>query len=1177
MKKIKHIFLVLMMAISMIFAIGCRQELPPFEFSEEVPTQMGITDEIYFRNYLEDNDEAEYKLFVSYFDAINNVQVTEREQSSMIFVLEQEGEYTFKIERDLNGKKQYLTCTVTVLPDAPKFEESVVAIARKGAIRTFGEIFTACQCVVTPGNLEQKLKFLSYDFVSVVEGVDDQMGVAIDDTATVDTDFTFVNEGVYTFTVKAENVSGSAETTISVNAFDKDNVTKKVELSYDPELKVLSWDAIEEATAYRVWIDDKAYVDVTETSFSFDNAQTYPDKEYIVKIAPVFTDTVYKGTTITKPLPVGRVHSKLTLTKDMDIVSWNERYFVESYTVIEGDEETVLDADTLSYALKGAYATDSEVEVKVYATFDDGTVTETATTTVVTGELGSVTFKKINATNGVAENVEWVAFDMEEASDVWFLSEFVGQNAPNYGIQVMNLTSEWDGSYTIKRDNPANKLGVEYTPGGMLLCNSSENAWTNINLYRGYNTNGANGTRGSVNDGKNVGLYRYQANVHYIQIVGYEIVEGSENKSARLTAYLFTVDEEGGLTLVNKSSGDATWSTHVLGGTYATYFGNIAVTLEKQGPESITFGYAKPAKTLSSLLYNITAGYEYREQLIALCEVTEPSAEENFVPQRVLGERYHDGRVIEDDKDEEEGDDGEVDLTGKKLTLNGEATFDRAQAINGIATDVDYVKFEGFDGDVWFMTQFKGKNAPNYAVHAEDAFATWDAKVATTPSASNWNDYKYFPAGTLLTNSSEKSWIGLSVFRGTNTNTAAGADSRGNIAGNTAGMYRFADGVEYIQIIGYNYTSGQISCYVFQVNESNLILLAKEDVVIAHSNGSLKGSVAVLYPNIGVTPSGSGDTYTAQGPTSISFTYAQPATSLYELVNGLDKDYAFTSQIIKLLDVKAPEEEGGNEGGNEGGEATVAGLTEVTMDRVNAIAGAATNVDYVKFEGFAGDVWFLTQFKGKNAPNYAVHAEDAFATWDAKALAQPGAANWATTEHPSDGVNYFNYFPGGTLIANSSERSWTSVSVWRGLNTNYGYSANGRDGDRRGLVGDNNKVGFYRYDDNKEYVQIIGYTYATGTISCYVYEVNANGTLTVVDKVDTVVGHSNGALKGSVAVIYPNIGVTPTMTNGVYSAQGAEQITFSYAQPSETLAGLVNGLAEGYALKAALKTELAIS
>jgi len=676
MKKIKQLLLVLAMSFvaagmggCSLFASSSQSEAVPFEFAEDVPAEMGIAEQVYFRNYLEENDDAQYKVYVSYYDTINKVQVTEKALSSMMFILEQETEYTFKIERILNGKSAYLTCKINVLPEAPKFQDSGrVATASKGATKTFGEIFTASQYVITPGNLESQLQFLSYDFTSVVEGVEDQTDVEISKTAT---DFTFVNEGVYVFDVKAENAKGSAQTTITVNAFNAAYANAKVEASYDALEKTLSWNAIEGATAYRVWVGDNEYVDVTDAAFAFTDETTYPDAEYIVKIAPVFDGVVYKGAAVTETLSVGRVYSALTLSKDMDIVSWPTRYYVETYTVIEGGQEYTYDAETRSHALQGTYATDTEVTVQVYGTFDNGNVTETAEITVVVGELGTTTFKKIQAAAGVASGVEWVAFDMEEASDVWFLSEFVGRNAPNYGIQVLNLTSEWDGAHTIKKGAEGNMLGKEYTPGGMLLCNTSEKGWKDMWLYRGYRTNADGDGRGSVGDGLNMGMYNYKDNVHYIQIAGYEMIPDNTGKSANatLTAYLFTVGNDGTLTLVNKAVGMATWATHVLGGTYATYMGNIAVGVDSQGPESVTFSYAKPAKTLDSLLYNITETYEYRQQLITLCGAEEPSAENHFVPTRVLGEVYNDkGEVIEEED----------------VKLSSEATLNKIQATGGI-------------------------------------------------------------------------------------------------------------------------------------------------------------------------------------------------------------------------------------------------------------------------------------------------------------------------------------------------------------------------------------------------------------------------------------------------------------------------------------------------------------
>ena len=191
--------------------------------------------------------------------------------------------------------------------------------------------------------------------------------------------------------------------------------------------------------------------------------------------------------------------------------------------------------------MKGDYAANEEVTVTVVGYFDDGTQTETAEITILYGAVGTITLNKIDAKAGIATDVEYVAFDGFDGN-TWFMAEWVGKNAPNYGVRVMDLTSTWDGSYSIK--DPAG----EYTPGGILLCNSSERSWTNMTVYRGYNT--SSNVRGDAGDGVNLGIYRYKEDTHYIQIAGYEIIEDSETKNAKIISYLFTVDENGTLTLV---------------------------------------------------------------------------------------------------------------------------------------------------------------------------------------------------------------------------------------------------------------------------------------------------------------------------------------------------------------------------------------------------------------------------------------------------------------------------------------------------------------------------------------------------------------------------------------------------------------------------------------------------
>ena len=1145
MRKFKQLFLVLAMSFVATGMVACScgkdgGKVPPFEFTEEVPTEMGITEQVYFRNYLEENDDAEYKLYVSYYDAINGVQVTDKPLNSMIFILEQETTYTFTIERILNGKSTYLTCTINVLPEAPKFQESGrIPTASKGATRSFEEIFTASQYVVTPGNLESQLQFLSYDFTSVVEGVEDQTDVQIPDTAT---EFTFDNEGVYVFDVKAENAKGSAQTTITVNAFNATYAAAKVEASYDPLTKTLSWAAIEGATAYRVWVDDNDYIDVTEPAFAFTDETVYPDAEYMVKVAPVFDGAVYKGAAITEPISVGRVYTALALTKEMDIVSWPTRYFVEKYTVIENGQEYTYDADVRSHALQGTYATDTDVTVQVYGTFDNGNVTETAEIRVVTGELGTTTFKQIQATAGVATGVEWVAFDMEEASDVWFLSEFVGKNAPNYGIQVLNLTSEWDGAYTIKKDAAGNMLGKEYTPGGMLLCNTSERAWKDIVLYRGYQTHYE--FRGSVDDGLNMGMYNYKDNVRYIQIVGYEIIPESMTNSARLTAYLFTVDENGTLTLVNKSVGEATHATHVLGGTYATYMGNIGVNVggSLQGPESVTFSYAKPAKTLDALLYNITASYEYREQLITLCEAKQPSEGSNFVPTRVLGEVFNDGRVVDDGEDEQ-----------KVLKLSAEATLSSIDAdANGNVASLENKKiaFDGFSGETWFITQFTGKNAPNYAVRSYDfsAWQTSDKDAANYTGGAN--------SGALITNSARQNQRSMRMYYNSNTFT----DCRGSIDGSWdkgPGLEYYKDGQEYIQIVGYSQNTttdgaADAKIYIFQITDGKLTLVFEGVATGRNCWNGPKGSTAVLYGNIHTYTSAGVDL--SAGGDSVTFSYEAPQTTLAALINGLADNYAFKADLKTALNIQDEIPDDGDEKPDDGNTGVAKLSAEATLNKIQATNGVtaegATN-QFVSFDMGAkgGNVWIMTQFKGKNAPNYAMNAAaNGLETWN--------SANASDARHNA-----------GVLLTNSSEYNAEYLQVFNTTNTSSGKA--------RANLGDAKAAGLKNFDDSKEYIQIIGYEdsgdASKAKITYYLFEVS-NGKITLVQSfVPTQANCATYSFSpyGQYVVLYGNIQSTGLDSN-------PDSISFSYEAPQTSLAALINGLSEDYAFKADLKTALSI-
>lgn len=240
----------------------------------------------------------------------------------------------------------------------------------------------------------------------------------------------------------------------------------------------------------------------------------------------------------------------------------------------------------------------------------------------------------------------------------------------------------------------------------------------------------------------------------------------------------------------------------------------------------------------------------------------------------------------------------------KENPLSQSVTFDRVQAVAGIAESVDFVEFNELGGDVWFITQFKGRNAPNYAVHADKGYSDWTEETAKTPasvaaSGGKWdNNVDYFPFGTLIANSCENSWVGLGVYRGSNT-SSSGSDKRGSVGnGAYTGMYRYDDKAAYVQIVGYEHSTGTITTYLYKEESDKLVEVDFSEKVIAAANSFVKGSTAVIYPNIGVTPTVTDEKYSAQGPKSISFTYEQPTDKLYDLIKGLSDDYAYKAQLV---------------------------------------------------------------------------------------------------------------------------------------------------------------------------------------------------------------------------------------------------------------------------------------
>ena len=221
-----------------------------------------------------------------------------------------------------------------------------------------------------------------------------------------------------------------------------------------------------------------------------------------------------------------------------------------------------------------------------------------------------------------------------------------------------------------------------------------------------------------------------------------------------------------------------------------------------------------------------------------------------------------------------------------------------------MANGVEYVEFDAdYEKDVWFITQFTGQNAPNFAVRATQGFSTWDSNTTAEATINGTNTWH---AGMLLTQTSEEAWQGVYCYRGTITNSTT---RRGNIAAaDGLGLYKQTAGTEYIQVIGYSPQSDgatvTLTAYVFKVANGQATLLSSGTGTATSAANALVGRKAVIYGNIGVTS-------TFQGPSSVSFQYETPASDLSTLINNLQSDYAYKDDLATALNVelKQPEAE----------------------------------------------------------------------------------------------------------------------------------------------------------------------------------------------------------------------------------------------------------------------------
>lgn len=448
----------------------------------------------------------------------------------------------------------------------------------------------------------------------------------------------------------------------------------------------------------------------------------------------------------------------------------------------------------------------------------------------------------------------------------------------------------------------------------------------------------------------------------------------------------------------------------------------------------------------------------------------------------------------------------------------GTVTMNKISPVAGATAEtVDYIEFDGFSGATWMLLEFTGKNAPNFAFNAKNAYSTWTNQSYTT-------------AGIFMTLSNETNWGMLKITNSLNSSTSAGVwKSVNGSATNPLGLGYYDDNTNYVMIFGFDKDGGtsakdNVYYYLYSVSDTGALTKLTGGLIVEDiSLPSAGGSKTVIYPHI------------KNGGSAITFNFANPTTSLNDLVLGLDETaFPYKSQLKTDLGVKD----------------TVAlsyiSDSSKTMNKIsptNGVTASGVTVDYLEFDNLSGATWFMVQFTGKNVPNFAVNATQAYSAW-----------------------NNEGYSNAGIFMTLSNESNWGAFRLTNSLNSsNTGGIWKGVNGTATAPL----SIGHLNATTN--YILILGYDKNGGSdnslnVWFYLYSIDEYGELNQV--VAQCVDENHGGMPnagGSKAVIYPNINASG------YESE-ATQITFNYVTPAATLAGVIENVSDTCPYKAQLKT-----
>ena len=218
-KIISALVFAIVMLVSML-GIGCASS-SEFKFTKTLPTQVTYGNEIHFREYIPAEYGAEYELYVSYYDAKEQKQITNEKRDSLVFRFEEVTDYSFTIKRVTNGNAE-LKCDIACYPELPRFDAFAEYSTFVGDSLTLNDLLFWCNVnVINDATVDVGYK---YEFVNAIvksSSVDGTYSVIDLSSKTLFDTFDFDYSAVYEFNLNAINRKGSVPITLIANTTNR--------------------------------------------------------------------------------------------------------------------------------------------------------------------------------------------------------------------------------------------------------------------------------------------------------------------------------------------------------------------------------------------------------------------------------------------------------------------------------------------------------------------------------------------------------------------------------------------------------------------------------------------------------------------------------------------------------------------------------------------------------------------------------------------------------------------------------------------------------------------------------------------------------------------------------------------------------------------------------------------